>query len=120
VLGSPRYLGRGWTFDNLLEENTGVDGEETFRIFFHKFIDFGSTAALCNGFVVAPCESNQDAATHQHEFNEAGCHGAIGSTDAVHVNPERVLSTIYNSCLGWKLSHAARTYNVTVNHRRRI
>ena len=36
ALGSLRYLGRGWTFDDL-EENTGI-GEETFRRFFHKFI----------------------------------------------------------------------------------
>jgi hypothetical protein len=50
VLGSPRCLGRGWTFDDL-EENAGI-GEEMFRRFFHKFIDFGSTA-LCNEFVVA-------------------------------------------------------------------
>jgi hypothetical protein len=43
VLGSLRCLGRGWTFDDL-EENTGI-GEETFRRFFHKFIDFGSTVS---------------------------------------------------------------------------
>ena len=41
VLGSLRYLGRGWTFDDL-EANTGI-GEETFRRFFHKFL---SLAAL--------------------------------------------------------------------------
>ena len=74
VLGSPRYLGRGWTFDDL-EENTGI-GEETFRRFFHKFIEFGSTA-LHNECVIAPSESNQHAATHQHEFNQAGCHGQL-------------------------------------------
>jgi hypothetical protein len=44
VLGSLRYLGRGWTFDDL-EENTGI-GEETFRRFFHKFIDFGCCKVL--------------------------------------------------------------------------
>jgi hypothetical protein len=59
VLGLLRYLGRGWTFDDL-EENAGI-GEETFRRFFHKFIAFGSTA-LHNEFVIAPCESNQDTA----------------------------------------------------------
>jgi hypothetical protein len=117
VLGSLRYLGQGWTFDDL-EESMGI-GEETFRRFFHKFIAFGSTV-LCNEFVIAPCESNQDTATHQHEFNEAGCHGAIGSTDAVHVTPEKVLGKVRNSHLGWKLSHTATTFNVTVNHRRPI
>jgi hypothetical protein len=115
VLGSLRYLGRGWMFDDL-EENTGI-GEETFRRFFHKFIQFGSTV-LYNEFVITPCDSNQHTATHQHEFNKAGCHGAIGSTDAVHVTLEKVQRTVRNSHLGWKLAHTARTYNVTVNHRR--
>jgi hypothetical protein len=41
LLGSLRYLGRGWTFDDL-DEITGVD-EETHRQFFHCFIQFGST-----------------------------------------------------------------------------
>jgi hypothetical protein len=117
VLGSLRCLGRGWTFDDL-EENAGI-GEDAFRRFFHKFIDVGSTVS-CNEFIIAPGESNQDTATHQHEFNEAGCHGAIGSTDAVHVTLEKVQRAVRDSHLGWKLSHAARTCNVTVNHRRRI
>jgi hypothetical protein len=117
LLGSLRYLGRGWTFDDL-EENTGI-GEETFRRFFHTFIQFGSTV-LYNEFVITPSDSNQHTATHQHEFNKAGCHGAIGSTDAVHVTLEKVQRSVRNSHLGWKLAHTARTYNVTVNHRRRI
>jgi hypothetical protein len=87
VLGSPRCLGRGWTFDDL-EENARI-GDETFRRFFRKFVVFGSTVS-CNEFVIAPSESDQDTATHQHELNEAGCHGAIGSTDAVHVTLEKV------------------------------
>jgi hypothetical protein len=33
VLGSLRYLGRGWTFDDL-EESTGIS-EESHRRFFH-------------------------------------------------------------------------------------
>jgi hypothetical protein len=117
LLGSLRYLGRGWTFDDL-EENTGI-GEETFRRFFHKFIYFGSTV-LYKEFVITPSHSNQDTGTHQHEFNQAGCNGAIGSTDAVHVILEKVQRTVRNSHLGWKLAHTARTYNVTVNHRRRV
>ena len=35
-----RYLGRGWIFDNL-EEATAIL-EEVYRVFLHKFIDFGS------------------------------------------------------------------------------
>ena len=119
VLGSLRYLGRGWTLDEDLEqENTGI-GEETFHPFLHKFIHFGSTR-LYDEYVITPSQSNQDTTTHQHEFAQAGCHGGIGSTDAVHVILEKVQRSVRNAHLGWKLSHTARTYNVTVNHRRRI
>jgi hypothetical protein len=55
VLRLLHYLGKGWTFDHLLEENIGV-GEEMFRWFFHNFNDFGSTA-LYNAFVITPNES---------------------------------------------------------------
>jgi hypothetical protein len=41
VLGSLRYLGRGWTFDDI-EESTAVS-REVHRVFFHQFIEFGST-----------------------------------------------------------------------------
>ena len=34
LLGSLRYLGRGWTFDDI-EENTAIS-EEVHRVFFHE------------------------------------------------------------------------------------
>jgi hypothetical protein len=40
ILGSLRYLGRGWTFDDL-EEATGIS-EETHRAFFHSFCEVGA------------------------------------------------------------------------------
>ena len=43
ILGSLRYLGRGWTFDDL-EEATAV-GEESHRRFFHQF-DFHKLLCL--------------------------------------------------------------------------
>ena len=39
LLGSLRYLGRGWTFDDL-EETTGIS-QSLHRDFFHIFINFG-------------------------------------------------------------------------------
>lgn len=117
VLGSFRYLGRGLTFDDL-EECTGIS-EEVHRCFFHAFLEFGSTK-LFKEYVISPNESNQDAATHQHEYNTAGCNGAIGSGDAVHIMSERISYKRKNQNTGFKMSHTARTYNVTVNHRRRI
>lgn len=41
VLCSLRYLGRGWTFDDL-SENTAIS-IEVIRTFFHSFICYGST-----------------------------------------------------------------------------
>jgi len=41
VLGSLRYLGRGWTFVDV-EENTAIS-KEVHRTFFHRFVEFGST-----------------------------------------------------------------------------
>jgi hypothetical protein len=43
VLGSLRYLGRGWTFD-AIEESTVID-KEVHRCFLKVFIQFGSTAS---------------------------------------------------------------------------
>ncbi|KAG7348521.1 hypothetical protein IV203_017226 [Nitzschia inconspicua] len=41
VLTSLRYLGRGWTFDDL-EEATAIS-EEVIMTFYHEFIEFGAT-----------------------------------------------------------------------------
>lgn len=51
LLGALRYLGRGWTFDDL-EESTAIS-REVHRVFFHKFIDYGS-ADLYERHVIAP------------------------------------------------------------------
>lgn len=50
----------------------------------------------------------------------AGLAGAIGSMDATHVIHEQVSQNRRQSHLGFKLSCTARTYNLVVNHRRRI
>jgi hypothetical protein len=51
ILGAFRYLGRGLTFDDL-EESTAIS-EEVHRVFFHKFIEVGSTI-LYDRWVKAP------------------------------------------------------------------
>jgi len=51
VLGALRYLGRGWTFDDI-EESTAMS-EETHCQFFHVFIDYCSTY-LFNKYVIMP------------------------------------------------------------------
>lgn len=56
ILGAFRYLGRGFTFDDL-EECTAIS-EEVHRTFFHKFIDIGSTI-LYDRYVKAPNNCNE-------------------------------------------------------------
>ena len=51
ILGALRYLGRGWTFDDI-EEATTIN-EETHRQFFHIYIAFVSTE-LYKHFVIVP------------------------------------------------------------------
>jgi len=116
LLGALRYLGRGWTFDDL-EEATLVS-EETHRQFFHRFLDYSSTV-LFKRYVISPAMSS-DAAGHMHEMKLAGMHGSCGSTDGVHVTMEKCSHRLKQQHLGPKLSQTARSYNVTVNHRRRI
>ena len=116
LLGSLRYLGRGFTFDDC-EENTAIS-EETHRRFFHVFILFGASV-LFPKFVERPI-NNTDSLTHQQEFLEAGMDGCIGSTDATHVAMLRCPSQLRNFNNGFKLDLPSRTYNLTTNHRRQI
>ena len=116
LLTSLRYLGRGWTFDDL-SENTAIS-LHVIRDFFHRFLEYGSTV-LYNLYVVAPttCE---EAQVNMKEYQLAGFPGAVGSTDATHIMLEKVQYRFRQAHLGFKMTHTARTYNITVNHRRRI
>ena len=116
LLTSLRYLGRGWTFDDLAE-NTSIS-QETIRVFFHTFINFGSTVLYKQ--YICPPKTCEDARQHTAEYEMAGFPGAIGSTDATHIMLERVSYRLRQTHIGFKMSHTARTYNITVNHRRQI
>ena len=116
VLGALRYMGRGWTFDDL-EENTSMS-EETHRQFFHVFIQWGSTT-LYDMFVSYP-KQKEEVKLHTNEMEVAGFHGCIGSTDATHVSMARCPSSRSNENLGHKESLPSRSYNITVNHLRQI
>ena len=115
-LGAFRYLGRKCTFDDL-EECTFIS-ERTDERFFHKFIEYGSTV-MYNDYIVAP-QTSIEADLHMHEFRDAGFDGGIGSMDATHVTIENCRYGIRQSHLGFKLNKTARSYNIIVNHRRRI
>lgn len=116
ILGALRYLGRGFTFDDI-EEATAVS-EEIHRVFFHKFILIGSTV-LFDKYVVTPVDV-EEARTHMHEFSAAGMPGACGSSDATHVVHENCTWRLRRMHKGHKSKFCTRTYNITVNHRRRI
>lgn len=116
VLGALRYLGRGWTFDDL-EESTAVS-RDVHRCFFHKFLDFGSTV-LFDRWVNAPMKF-EDAKRHMKEFEEAGFGGAVGSSDCTTVVSENCEFNLKNNHLGGKGSHTCRTFSLTCNHRNLI
>ena len=116
LLGSLRYLGRGWTFDDI-EEST-VISREVHRNFFHVFIDWGSTV-LFDKYVIAPSNADE-AKIHEKEMALAGFPGSVGSGDATHVGMEKCSSWCSVNHSGPKLPMPSRTYNIVVNHRRRI
>jgi hypothetical protein len=93
ILAVLRYLGRGWTFDDLWE-NTGVHAE-THRQFFHKFIAFGSDVLYAR-FVDTPMrETSVD--NQGYEMNIAGFHGAVGSSDARHIIMEKCKNLLFEA-----------------------
>ena len=69
-------------------------------------------------YVVAPTAST--IARDSKDFNIAGLHGAFCSMDGVHVVTERIPFKLRNNHLAYKTKLTARSYNVVVNHRRRI
>ena len=116
VLCVLRYLGAGWCLCDLRE--AVVINHETIRTFILKFVEFGSTT-LYDRFVVEPRDTDELNDCNK-EFILAGLPGCIGSTDATHVIMERCIYALRQLHLGYKKEHTSRTYNLTVNHRRRI
>ena len=99
LLGTLRYLGRGWTFDDVYEA-TGIS-QEVHRTFFHLFVDFGSTT-LYNEYIASP-ENANEAARHAKEFEKAGFHGCIGSMDATHVKMDMCSHSLKQVNSGYKM-----------------
>jgi hypothetical protein len=100
VLGSLRYLGRGWMFDNL-EEATSIS-EETHRVFFHIFIRW-RRKILYKKYVGMP-QSAREIGTHIKEMEQAGLFGCVGSVDATHIGMLRCPYSRWNQhvmiCIG--------------------
>ena len=116
ILCALRYLGRALTFDDL-EEYTGIS-TETIRLGLHKVLLFGSTN-LYNKYVKNPLNATSFLDC-ESKYISAGFPGCVGSSDASHVIIEKCSYRLRQLHLGYKLAHTARTYNITVNHRRKI
>ena len=116
VLGALRYLGRGWTFDDIVE-STCISAE-THRRFFIAFLQFGSTV-LYNKYVVTP-RNSEEAASHMVEYEKAGFPGCVGSCDCTHIATEKCQYNLKNNHTGRNKKATTRTFNLTANYRRRI
>ena len=114
LLGFLRYVGRGFTLDDL-EECTAIDAE-THRQFIKIFIRYGSST-LWNKFVIKT-KNDEDAQYNTKLFNSAGFPGCIGSVDGTHVVLECCADWSQNKHKGYKLNKPSRNYNVTCNHMR--
>ena len=116
ILCALRYLGRSVTLDDL-EEYCAIN-RQTIREFIHLFFEFGSST-LYNRYVKCP-QNATEMKDCGDEYSKAGFPRCIGSTDATHIVMENCSYRLRQLHLGFKLSHTARTYNMTVNHRRKI
>lgn len=116
ILGALRYLGRGWTFDDIAEA-TGVS-EESHRIFFNLFVK-ACRKYLYPMWVKRP-ETDEEVKDHMFEFKAAAFDGCIGSADVTHIIIEKCYARLKNQHLGGKDSHTTRAYQLVVNHRRQI
>ena len=116
LLGVLRYIGRVWTFDDVSESN-GISSE-TNRRFLFAFMEYGSIV-IYKKWIIDP-SINRDIGEQEYLFRQAGFNGCIGSTDATHVAMLSGPAWAANSHKGFKLSVPSRTYNMTVDHCRRI
>lgn len=116
LLTSLRYLGRGWTFDDL-EESTAISAE-VIRCFFHRFVAFGADV-LFRQWVSIPSTLDSVRLTSA-EYRIAGFPGCVGSMDATNIECDRISYKFRQDHLSFKMPFCCRSYNITTNHRRRI
>ena len=62
----------------------------------------------------------EEAEHHSCDFRKAGFPGCVSSTDATHIALDNCLHWLKHVHKGFKLALPLRTYNISVNHRRRI
>ena len=116
LLGCLRYIGRAWTYDDIYEANGISVG--TNREFILCFIEYGSTVLYKKWVIDSRVNRNVDEM--ESIFKQAGFNGCIGSSDGTHIPMLKCTQWASNTHKGFKLNMPARTYNVTVDHSRRI
>ena len=114
LLGFFRYVGRGFTFDDL-EECTAISAE-THRQFMLSIIQYGSSV-LWNKYVIKT-DNIDDAHYNSSLYKSAGFPGCVGSVDGTHVMLESCADWAQNKHKGYKLNKPSRNYNVACNHKR--
>ena len=116
LLGTLRYLGRGHTFDDV-EESTFIS-REVHRIFFHHFVEYGSTILFSK--YVTDAATTADMSKFERIFALAGFNGAVGSSDGTHIGMLSCPCWATNNNKGHKLAVPSRNFNTTVAHTRQI
>mmetsp|Transcript_21879 Transcript_21879/g.28194 ORF Transcript_21879/g.28194 Transcript_21879/m.28194 type:complete len:120 (+) Transcript_21879:606-965(+) len=104
LLGALRFLGRGWTIDDL-EEQTMIS-QETHRKFLHVYLSWGSTV-FYQKHVYLP--TSEGIAESSYEYTIAGFPGCIGSQDATHVGMLRCQYRLKQYHDSFKLAMPSRT-----------
>ena len=74
---------------------------------------------LYDEYVRLPETAEEEIVSAMHEYKQAGLDGCIGSIDATHVYVTKAESSLKNLNTG-KEQYQSRTFNVAVNHRRKI
>ena len=115
ILAVLRVLGRGYCFDGV-EELTCISAE-VLRVFFRKFCSYFARenfVRYCN-----PPSTTAEIAECTGIYERLGLPGCIGSTDCVHIRWERCHASERSNHKG-KEGYATLSYEVTVDHRKKI
>ena len=116
LLASLRILGRDWKLDDF-HETIGV-GYGTVRRFFHIFCEYGAT--ILKKKYLKSTHTDDELHSTMQLYSKLGLNGCVGSMDATHIQSCRIPSSLSHAHSSYKLNHPARSYNVTVDHSKKI
>jgi hypothetical protein len=115
LLGSLRYLGHDWTFDDI-EEQTAILISLHHKV-FHTLLSLGALifilCMLSHRFILLRCNQTWQSPWRQDFL-------VVSDQQIVLTSQRRDVSTIKNNHLDAKSSHTTRTFNLRCIHRRQI